>query len=148
MSNLDEKEEFAQAMLKTDMNPLQAGEMVYPDNFNEAARCASQLQFDPEVRRRIEQLKNEARADRGVSNDEDFIEVELKRLISKSKNEEVVLKALKQLAELKGVDKPKPQSQVVLPGVIEVPVYQDRDAWETATAEQQKELLNVARSRS
>ena len=150
MTESEEKAAFAQAMVSANMNPLEAGQLVHPGNFNRAAQIASMWHNDAEVKSLIAEIKKEEIAESGVSEDEKYVEEKLKEIIETARFHDDKIKALDKLMDLKGLSK-KPQSgpavQVVIPRAIEVPTHGTNEEWEAAAAQQQRELLNVSRSR-
>jgi hypothetical protein len=153
MNELEEKTAFAQAMISAKMNPLEAGQLVHPCNFARAAQIASMWHNDAEVKEIISELKNAEIEESGISEDEKYVEEKLKEIIENSRGlyaDETKIKALDKLMELKGLSK-KPQNgasvQVVIPRAIEIPTHGTNEEWENAAAQQQRELLNVSRSR-
>ena len=150
MTESEEKAAFAQAMISANMNPLEAGQLVHPANFNRAAQIASMWHNDAEVKAMIAELKKAEIALAGVSEDERYVEEKLKEIIENARFPDDRIKALDKLMELKGLAK-KPQTgpavQVVIPRAIEVPTHGTNEEWEAAAAAQQRELLNVSRSR-
>lgn len=150
MTEQEEKVKFAEAMISANMNPLEAGQLVHPANFNRAAQIASMWHNDAEVKSLIAQIKKAAQAETGVSEDEKYVEEKLKHIIENCPHADDRIKALDKLMELKGLSK-KPQTgpavQVVIPRAIEVPTHGTDEEWEAAAAKQQRELLNVSRSR-
>jgi hypothetical protein len=150
MTEQEEKLKFAEAMISANMNPLEAGQLVHPANFNRAAQIASMWHNDAEVKSLIAQIKKAAQAETGVSEDEKYVEEKLKHIIENCPHADDRIKALDKLMELKGLSK-KPQTgpavQVVIPRAIEVPTHGTDEEWEAAAAKQQRELLNVSRSR-
>lgn len=150
MTEQEEKLKFAEAMISANMNPLEAGQLVHPANFNRAAQIASMWHNDAEVKSLIAQIKKAAQAETGVSEDEKYVEEKLKHIIENCPHADYRIKALDKLMELKGLSK-KPQTgpavQVVIPRAIEVPTHGTNEEWEAAAAKQQRELLNVSRSR-
>ena len=150
MTESEEKAAFAQAMVSANMNPLEAGQLVHPGNFNRAAQIASMWHNDAEVKAMIAEIKKEEIAESGVSEDEKYVEEKLKEIIETARFHDDKIKALDKLMDLKGLSK-KPQNgpavQVVIPRAIEVPTHGTDEEWEAAAAQQQRELLNVSRSR-
>ena len=150
MTESEEKAAFAQAMISANMNPLEAGQLVRPANFNRAAQIASMWHNDAEVKAMIAELKKAEIAESGVSEDERYVEEKLKEIIESACFPDDRIKALDKLMELKGLAK-KPQTgpavQVVIPRAIEVPTHGTNEEWEAAADAQQRELLNVSRSR-
>ena len=150
MTEQEEKLKFAEAMISANMNPLEAGQLVHPANFNRAAQIASMWHNDAEVKSLIAQIKKAEIAETGISEDEKYVEEKLKEIIETSRFADDKIKALDKLMDLKGLSK-KPQSgpavQVVIPRAIEVPTHGTNEEWEAAAAAQQRELLNVSRSR-
>ena len=150
MTEQEEKLKFAEAMISANMNPLEAGQLVHPADFNRAAQIASMWHNDAEVKSLIAQIKKAAQAETGVSEDEKYVEEKLKHIIENCPHADDRIKALDKLMELKGLSK-KPQTgpavQVVIPRAIEVPTHGTDEEWEAAAAKQQRELLNVSRSR-
>lgn len=150
MTETDEKAAFAQAMISANLNPLEAGQLVHPGNFNRAAQIASMWHNDAEVKAMIADIKKAQIAESGISEDEKYVEEKLKEIIETARFHDDKIKALDKLMDLKGLSK-KPQSgpavQVVIPRAIEVPTHGTNEEWEAAAAAQQRELLNVSRSR-
>lgn len=150
MTEQEEKLKFAEAMISANMNPLEAGQLVHPANFNRAAQIASMWHNDAEVKSLIAQIKKAEQIETGVSEDEKYVEEKLKHIIENCPHADDRIKALDKLMELKGLSK-KPQTgpavQVVIPRAIEVPTHGTDEEWEAAAAKQQRELLNVSRSR-
>lgn len=150
MTESEEKAAFAQAMVSANMNPLEAGQLVHPCNFNRAAQIASMWHNDAEVKSLIAEIKKAEISESGVSEDEKYVEEKLKEIIETARFHDDKIKALDKLMDLKGLSK-KPQSgpavQVVIPRAIEVPTHGTNEEWEAAAAQQQRELLNVSRSR-
>lgn len=81
MTESEEKAAFAQAMISANMNPLEAGQLVYPANFNRAAQIASMWHNDAEVKAMIAELKKAEHAETGISEDEKYVEEKLKEII-------------------------------------------------------------------
>ena len=150
MTETDEKAAFAQAMISANLNPLEAGQLVHPGNFNRAAQIASMWHNDAEVKAMIADIKKAQIAESGISEDEKYVEEKLKEIIETARFHDDKIKALDKLMDLKGLSK-KPLSgpavQVVIPRAIEVPTHGTIEEWEAAAAAQQRELLNVSRSR-
>ena len=150
MTEQEEKRKFAEAMISANMNPLEAGQLVHPANFNRAAQIASMWHNDAEVKSLIAQIKKAKQIETGVTEDEKYVEEKLKQIIENCPHADDKIKALDKLMELKGLSK-KPQNgpavQVVIPRAIEVPTHGTNEEWEAAAAAQQRELLNVSRSR-
>ena len=150
MTESEEKAAFAQAMISANMNPLEAGQLVHPANFNRAAQIASMWHNDAEVKSLIAEIKKAEIAESGVSEDEKYVEEKLKEIIETARFHDDKIKALDKLMDLKGLSK-KPQSgpavQVVIPRAIEIPTHGTNEEWEAAAAAQQRDLLNVSRSR-
>ena len=46
MTEQEEKRKFAEAMISANMNPLEAGQLVHPADFNRAAQIASLCHID------------------------------------------------------------------------------------------------------
>jgi len=150
MTETDEKAAFAQAMISANLNPLEAGQLVHPGNFNRAAQIASMWHNDAEVKAMIADIKKAQIAESGISEDEKYVEEKLKQIIENCPFTDERIKAIDKLMDLKGLSK-KPQSgpavQVVIPRAIEIPTHGTNEEWEAAAAAQQRELLNVSRSR-
>ena len=93
MTESEEKAAFAQAMISANMNPLEAGQLVHPANFNRAAQIASMWHNDAEVKAMIAELKKAEIAismdGKGAWRDNVFVE----RLWRTIKYEEVYLHA-------------------------------------------------------
>ena len=83
---VEEKAAFAEAMISANMNPLEAGQLVHPANFNRAAQIASMWHNDAEVKAMIAELKKAEIAESGVSEDERYVEEKLKEIIADQLN--------------------------------------------------------------
>jgi hypothetical protein len=59
MTESEEKAAFASAMVSTNMNPLEAGQLVHPANFNRAAQIASMWHNDAEVKALVIKIKKD-----------------------------------------------------------------------------------------
>lgn len=150
MTESEEKIAFAKAMISANGNALEAGQLVHPTSFNRAAQIASMWHNDAEVKSFIDEFKQAELAESGISEDERYIEEKLKEIIEHASMPDDRIKALGKLMELKGLEK-KPQTgpavQVVIPRAIEIPTHGSDGDWEAAAAKQQKELLDVSRSK-
>lgn len=145
-----QKKAFAEALFSANMNPLVAGQKLFPDDFTRAARIASELRNDPEVLALVAELKKATAAQAGLSEDEIYIESRLKEIIDgKDAAPDDKVKALSKLMDLKGLSKQPVSSsvQIVAPRAIEVPVHGDDRQWENAAMRQQAELLNASRQK-
>ena len=80
MTESEEKAAFAQAMISANMNPLEAGQLVHPANFNRAAQIASMWHNDAEVKAMIAEIKKAEHAETGISEDEKYVEEKLKEI--------------------------------------------------------------------
>ena len=151
MNESEEKAAFAKAMLSTNLNPLEAGQLVHPANFNRAAQIASMWHNDVEVKQLIAEIKKAELAESGISENEKYAEEKLKEIVENSTFPKDRIDALGKLIDIWGLSK-KPQTSqqtvnVIMPRAIEVPTHGSDDEWETAAATQQDGLLNVSRSR-
>lgn len=148
---MDEKKRaFAVALLESDGNALFAGQTVYPNDFNEAAKAASTWRCDPEVLQYVEIAGKEREERTGISEDERYVRRCLKNEIDNGKFACDRLAAIKLFMELAGLFK-KPVNPAMMvnvtPKVIEVPAFNNAEEWASYTQMQQTQLLNVARDK-
>ena len=101
MTEQEEKRKFAEAMISANMNPLEAGQLVHPANFNRAAQIASMWHNDAEVKALIAEIKKAEHAETGISEDEKYVEEKLKEIIEACPHVDDRIKALDKLMELK-----------------------------------------------
>lgn len=151
MDEQEEKRKFAEALLSCGKNPLEAGQLVHPHNFNRAAQIASLWHNDPVVKKLIREIEKESIEETGQSEIEIYVESRLKEIIESNKvYPEDKIKALDKLMSLHSLHK-KPDNalnvSVVVPKVIEVTNYGTDEEWEAAAVQQQRELKNVSRTR-
>ena len=151
VSEEDEKLAFARAMLACGMNPLAAGQLVHPANFNRAAEIASKWHWDATVKKLIESLRKEELNELGMSEDEIYIETHLKKIIENSVFEENKLKAIAELKDLKGLSR-KNNNAVVqanfnMPKAIVVHSHGTNEEWEKAAKKSSDELESHVRTR-
>lgn len=154
---LEQKRKFAKLFLERGMSPNQAFPIALgifgEGETAKAMHAAMNWQFDAEVLQFIEELKE-------AGDDLDLLpsKADLARDIwAKLQGVNTMLdpegyaKLAKLYAEVRGfIEKPQTNQNVqvvVAPKVIEVPAYSSAEDWESASAKQQTELLNVARSR-
>lgn len=146
MTEAEEKGKFAELLLKHPNDPFKAALILFPDNTNRALMVASQWPFDSEVI-----------AARNELNEDDFLpsKADLARSIwERMQNERLTAddytKLGKLYADIRGfIQKASTNVSVeaVFPRAIEVPTHGTNDQWEVAAEQQQKDLLNVSRSR-
>lgn len=152
----EEKAAFA-AMLLRESDPFKVALELYPDNTNRALRVANEWPKDPEVLEIQRKLM-------GDSDNLSFLpsKAELARDIWERMKgtpvngvnipttAEEYTKLAKLYAEVRGfIEKPQNNQNVtvVVPKVIEMPTHGTDEDWEAAAAKQQRELLDVSRSR-
>ena len=151
MTESEEKAAFAQAMISANMNPLEAGQLVHPANFNRAAQIASMWHNDAEVKAMIAELKKAEIAESGKDDDDVYLEEKLKHAVESADNWRDRIRAIEIYAEVKGKKKKEAPSQnvtVLIPKVIAASDYStDAVKWESDLLAQQRELQNVSRSK-
>lgn len=151
MTESEEKAAFAQAMISANMNPLEAGQLVHPDNFNRAAQIASMWHNDAEVKAMIAELKKAEIAESGKDDDDVYLEEKLKQAVESADTWRDRIRAIEIYAEVKGKKKKEAPSQnvtVLIPKVIAASDYStDKEKWESDLLAQQRELQNVSRSK-
>lgn len=157
VTEIEEKAAYAALLLK-DPDPFRAALTLFPDNTNRALWVANHWPKDEEVKTLISKVKE--------NNDEmDFLpgKADLARDIwdrMKGKrpdgstippDSESYTKLAKLYAEVRGfIEKPAApivNNNVIVPRAIEVPTHGTTEEWELAAEKQQRELLNVSRSR-
>ena len=151
MTESEEKAAFAQAMISANMNPLEAGQLVHPANFNRAAQIASMWHNDAEVKAMIAELKKAEIAESGKDDDDVYLEEKLKDAVESADTWRDRIRAIEIYAEVKGKKKKEAPSQnvtVLIPKVIAASDYStDKEKWESDLLAQQRELQNVSRSK-
>ncbi len=151
MTESEEKAAFAQAMISANMNPLEAGQLVHPANFNRAAQIASMWHNDAEVKAMIAELKKAEIAESGKDDDDVYLEEKLKQAVESADTWRDRIRAIEIYAEVKGKKKKEAPSQnvtVLIPKVIAASDYStDKEKWESDLLAQQRELQNVSRSK-
>lgn len=151
MTESEEKAAFAQAMISANMNPLEAGQLVHPANFNRAAQIASMWHNDAEVKALIVEIKKAEVAESGKDDDDVYLEEKLKQAVESADTWRDRIRAIEIYAEVKGKKKKEAPSQnvtVLIPKVIAASDYStDKEKWETDLLAQQRELQNVSRSK-
>ena len=151
MAESEEKAAFAQAMISANMNPLEAGQLVHPANFNRAAQIASMWHNDAEVKAMIAELKKAEIAESGEDEDDVYLKEKLKEAIEGADSWRERINAMNLYAEIKGKKKKEAPSQnvtVLIPKVIEGnSELADAKKWESGLLTQQNELQNVSRSK-
>ena len=151
MTESEEKAAFAQAMISANMNPLEAGQLVHPVNFNRAAQIASMWHNDAEVKALIIEIKKAEIAESGKDDDDVYLEEKLKQAVESADTWRDRIRAIEIYAEVKGKKKKEAPSQnvtVLIPKVIAASDYStDKEKWESDLLAQQRELQNVSRSK-
>ena len=151
MTESEEKAAFAQAMISANMNPLEAGQLVHPANFNRAAQIASMWHNDAEVKAMIAELKKAEIAESGKDDDDVYLEEKLKQAVESADTWRDRIRAIEIYAEVKGKKRKEAPSQnvtVLIPKVIAASDYStDKEKWESDLLVQQLELQNVSRSK-
>ena len=151
MTESEEKAAFAQAMISANTNPLEAGQLVHPANFNRAAQIASMWHNDAEVKAMIAELKKAEIAESGKDDDDVYLEEKLKQAVESADTWRDRIRAIEIYAEVKGKKKKEAPSQnvtVLIPKVIAASDYStDKEKWESDLLAQQRELQNVSRSK-
>lgn len=138
---------FAEA-LHTTGDAFKAGEAVYPRNAGLALKASEEWPSDPLVVETLARLKGEDK----LPEKTELLRELWRKMNSYSMEEgaDGFVKLARLYAEVAGlIEKPgNSQSvQVVLPRAMEVPVFASDDDWEKEAARQQRESLNVSRSR-
>lgn len=151
MKEKEEKLAFAKAMISANMNPLQAGQLVHPFNFNRAAQIASMWHCDPEITKLIKEIDKSKAEENGKDADDVYIEAKLKEAVENADTWKDRIRAIEVYAEVKGKKKketPSNSMTVLMPKVISASDYSnDREKWESDLITQQTELQNASRTR-
>ena len=151
MTEPEEKLKFAEAMISANMNPLEAGQLVHPANFNRAAQIASMWHNDAEVKTLIAEIKKAEIAESGKDDDDVYLEEKLKQAVESADTWRDRIRAIEIYAEVKGKKRKEVPSQnvtVLIPKVIAASDYStDKEKWESDLLAQQRELQNVSRSK-
>lgn len=151
---LEQKRKFAKLFLERGMSPNTAFQIALgifgEGETSKAIKAAMNWQADPQVLEFIDEIKAAGEDLELLPSKADLARDVWARLKDEPDSENYA-KLAKLYAEVRGfIEKPQTNQNlqiVVAPKVIEVPVYQNAEAWENDSAKQQNELLNVARSR-
>jgi hypothetical protein len=157
MTEAEEKAAFAVGLLKQPNDPFKVALSLFPDNTNRALWVAHNWPHDAEVKAEQERLANEDGGD-FLPSKADLARAIWQKMEGTTNSEGRVIvpttedyaKLAKLYAEVRGfIEKPGtgPQVNVIVPRAIEVPTHGSNEAWEAAAEIQQRELLNVSRSR-
>lgn len=152
----EEKAAYAALLLK-ERDPFKAALQLFPDNTNRALWVANHWPNDDEVKAEQTRLSNEEGDSFLLSKREFLQDIEQRMRGTVYPNGAVIppspeeyAKLAKLYADVRGfIEKPQTNVNVTtnIQRVVEVPVFQDENAWEAAAAKQQRELLNNARTR-
>jgi hypothetical protein len=147
----EEKQKFVKLWVKDPENPFAAALQLFPNNTPRALWVASNWPVDPEAL----DIKND------IENGDDLDsllagKVELARDVwlrmKAARYDEDYVKLAKLYAEIRGfIEKANPNqnnTQIIAQKVIQVTNFGSNDDWEKAAVSQQRELLNVSRSRN
>lgn len=154
----EEKAAFAALLLKTPTEPFKAALALFPDNTSRALWVANHWVNDPEVLAAQKRNKEEFGEFAGLADKVDLARDIWQRMqgTTTPDGRQIIpspddyAKLAKLYAEVRGfIEKPQtgPAVQVVFPRAIEVPTHGSNEDWEAAAAKQQRELLDVSRSR-
>jgi hypothetical protein len=157
MTEAEEKKEFA-ALLIREVDPFKVGNILFPENINRALKVANFWPNDPEVKAEIAKLKKESGGIACLPDKTDLardIWVKMQGMILPNGTVVPLLaddyaKLAKLYAEVRGfIDKTPAATNVnvILPKAIEVPTFNSDEEWATAAEKQQREILNVSRSK-
>lgn len=150
MTEAEEKAAFAALLIKNPTDPFKVALELFPDNTNRALRIAHEWPTDPEVKAAIGALKAEGVSRHSKEEIRDELITELMNIVRGPSMPDDKVKAAKAIGELFGlIEKPQTNVNVTnnIPRVVEYPVFANGDEWEQAAAQQQRELLNNARTR-
>lgn len=154
----EEKAAFAALLLKTPTEPFKAALALFPDNTSRALWVANHWVADAEVLAAIKRLKEEMGEFAGLADKSELARDIWQRMQGTQTADGRTIpptaddyaKLAKLYAEVRGfIEKPQsgPAVQVIVPRAIEVPTHGSNEDWEAAAAKQQRELLDVSRSR-
>lgn len=149
---------FAALLLKTPTEPFKAAIAMFPDDTRRALWVANHWVSHPGVLAANEIIKEQQGEFAGLPD-----KVELSRKIWERMQGTVThdgrvippvaddfVKLAKLYAEVRSfISKPEagPTVNVIVPRAIEIPTHGTNEEWESAAEKQQRELLNVSRSR-
>lgn len=154
----EEKAAYAALLLKEN-DPFKAALSLFPNNTNRALRVANEWPKDDEVKAEVKRLRESDDVMSLLPDKADLARDIWQRMQGATLPNGVVIpptadeysKLAKLYAEVRGfIEKPSAPSQnvtVVVPKAIEVPTHGTNEEWELAAERQQRELLNVSRSR-
>lgn len=154
----EEKAAFAALLLKTPNEPFKAALALFPDNTSRALWVANHWVADPEVLAAQKNLKDTLGEFAGLADKSELARSIWERMQGTQTADGRTIpptaddfaKLAKLYAEVRGfIEKPQtgPAVQVIVPRAIEVPTHGTAEEWEAAAAKQQRELLDVSRSR-
>ncbi len=158
-NEIEEKLKFAELLLKTPDEPFKAALALFPDDVSRALWVAAHWPADPDVKAAQEEaladsgslsfLPSKAELARDIWQRMQGTKTVEGRLISPDADD--YAKLAKLYAEVMNfIEKPSITTNVnnvIVPKVIEIPNYGTAEEWENAATKQQRELLNVSRSR-
>lgn len=145
------KKKFAEILIRTP-DPFQAALELFPDNTTWAAWIAKHWPKDSEVIAEKDALKKS-----GFGSEELPTKTDLSRALWDRMNQPFVstedfTKAAKLYAEVNSfIEKTPPPSvtaNIIIPKVIEIPNHGSDANWEALAETQQRDLLNVSRSKN
>jgi len=152
-----QKAEYANLLLK-ERDPFKAAILLFPANTNRALWVANHWPHDPVVKEfqksllsasdELDFLPTKAELARDIWEKMKGVTTSEGRQIAPSPDE--YSKLAKLYADVRGfIEKPQNNQNitVVIPKAIEVPTHGTNAEWEAAAATQQRELLDVSRSR-
>lgn len=143
------KKRYAYALIRTP-DPLGAALELYPDDTKIAAWIAKHWSKDPEVIAEKDRLKETIGA-KGLADKSDLSRAIWDRMNGPILSDDFA-KLAKIYAEVNGfIEKPAPPNvtaNIIIPKVIEIPNHGTDANWEALAEKQQKDLLNVSRSKS
>lgn len=158
MTEDEEKAAFAIGLLKQPNEPFKVALSIFPDNTNRALWVAHHWPNDPAVKAEQKRVADDDNAGDFLPSKGDLARAIWQKMEGSTNSEgrvivpimEDYVKLAKLYAEVRGfIEKPGtgPAVNVIIPRAIEVPTHGTNDEWEAAAERQQRELLNVSRSR-
>lgn len=153
----EEKAAYAALLLK-ERDPFKAALQLFPDNTNRALWVANHWPIDTEVKAEQVRLMGEDDGSSFLPSKAELARDIWQRMqgttlasgVTIPPTPEEYAKLAKLYADVRGfIEKPQTNVNVTtnVQRVVEMPVFQDEDAWEAAAAKQQRESLQNARTR-
>lgn len=155
-AELEEKKLYAAALIR-EPDPFKAALSLFKNNTNRALKAAHFWPDDPDVLAEIQRLKNDVGETNLLPNKADLARAVWQRMQGVEYGEMRVpietddyAKLAKLYGEIMGfIEKPGTNINVnaVIPKAISVPTFESDEEWAKIAEQQQRELLNVSRTK-